>query len=477
MAIGDDKPSASRSDAETADSKSVLQSLLSRGSLGSKDAKDLEVALKDKKVHAERAAEALAAAWSTLPKELQMIPIRWKWQERRPESRAKACMTLGAAVAASDPVSASSLLSEAMKVMAAKAGMNTRTATGSSGGSATPDLRAVMRTSLIERWLRPIDSAALFRIRYTHLARESRPSFDSLIVEALGSLPGEFRTAVVKWIERQSSEEPTQENRHALATLLGRLSPVKAEPAAPPPGPIVGGMTDLTNRKSELPAAISAVATTSGDLKAEAPQPQAASSVGQLPRAHPRTLIADAVRVIQSELKRWSTEESDELGKLRRRVTDSEESLKRRTNERDELASALSNARDRVEGAERGLAEAVEQRDRAIATGERLEREVHALNLRVADQERRCAESEASSSRLDQELKQAREDKRKDVEYTRESERAATAKQIEQAARVHLENMHELLAAAPSEKQRAALVACYEELFKVLAPPNGRSKG
>lgn len=474
MAIGDDKPSDSRSDAATAESKSALQSLLSRGSLGARDARDLEVALKDKKEHAERAAEALAAAWSTLPKELRMIPIRWKWQERKPESRAKACMTLGAAVAASDPVSASSLLSEAMKAMAAKAGLASRTATGSSGGSATPDLRSVMRTSLIERWLRPIESAALFRIRYTHLARESRPSFDSLIVEALGSLPGEFRAAAVQWLERQTSEEPTQENRHALATLLGRLSPVNAEPAAPPSGPVGGGMTDVTNRQSELPAAVPA---TSGDRPVEAPQTQAASSVGQLPLAHPRTLIADAVRVIQSELKRWSTEESDELGKLRRRVTDSEESLKRRTHERDELASALTNARDRVERAERGLAEAVEQRDCAIATGERLEREVRALNLRVSELERRCTESEASRSRLDQELKQVREDKRKDVEYTRESERAATAKQIAHTARVHLENMHELLAAAPSEKQRAALVACYEELFKALASSNGRSNG
>lgn len=458
----------------SSDSKSPLQAILARGELGSGDARDFETALKHKNEHAERAAELLAARWADLPKDLQVVALRWKWHERKPESRARACLYLGAAVATSDPVGASGLLGEAMRVIARRAGGGARPGRG--GGTAPrTDLRATLRRTLLERWLQPVSTAPLFALRYTHIARDARPEFDSLLNEALSGQPPALRDAVTNWLDAQLVTESSSESRHAVESALSRLRSLgpaaEAVPAsvASSAGLEKGVAPNATTVPRVLPSGVA-------NTKAESRSNLAQGSPGS-PPSHPKVLIADALRVIQAEVKRWSSEDGSELLNLRRRATDLADSLKRRTQERDELATSLGITKERFEQQERALAEITDQRNRALRSTEAAESELCKLKELTAGLEATTSEVKSRNAQLERDLERVREDKRKDVEYTRDTERAAMAQELTRAASIHIENMKELLQLEPSERQRAALRSCHEELMRVLRPPTPRSNG
>lgn len=465
MGIGEQRSGNPRSDvAPSTASHSPLQAILSRGALVASDAKDFEAALKHKQEHAERAADLLASRWRELPRDLQMLVVRWKWQERKSESRAKACLRLGAAVAKTDPVSASGLLGEAMKLLSSKPDPRAKPSRSSSG--TTPvDFRAALREMLADRWLRPLDAAPLFLIRFTHIAREARSELASMLSESIGGEDSATRKAVIEWLQSQLIDEPSTENRHAVDSALKALQGSSPLTAMTPQSPAVANqvMKDesaLTPTSSALPESNTSPTEVHGQ-----------SSNAAAP-AHPRVLIADAVRVIQAELKRWISEDGSELQALRRKAEEYEESLKRRTEERDELANAIGMARARHDHLERSVSELSEQRDRTVRLLESSESEVRQLKQKLIQLETQHFEVVKHRDQLERDLGRSREDKRRDVEYTRDSERAAMAKEIARAASIHLENMKELLELEPSQKQRAALQSCHNELTRVFRTPS-----
>lgn len=458
----------------SSDSKSPLQALLARGALGAGDAKDFEAALKHKQEHAERAAELLAARWAELPKDLQVVALRWKWQERKPESRARACMYLGAAVAKSDPVSASGLLGEAVRLIAGKVGGGARPGEGLSTAPST-GLRATLRRILFERWLQPVDTAPLFAIRYSHITREARSEFDALLNEALSGQPAALRDAVTNWLEPQLGNESSSENRHAVEAALSRLR-LPGVAGATVPGSVVPSPNSQQGPSSNVTAAPRVIPSAVADSKTESKSNLAQGSPGG-PPSHPKVLIADALRVIQTELKRWSGEDGSELLSLRRRAADLDDSLKRRTQERDELATALGITKERFQQQVRSLAEVTDQRNLALRSTEVLDSELRHLRDLAARLETTTAEAKSRNEQLERDLERVKEDKRKDVEYTRDTERTAMAQELAKAASIHIENMKDLLQLEPSEKQRTALRSCHEELTRALRLPTPRSNG
>ena len=458
----------------SSDSKSPLQAMLARGALGAADAKDFEAALKHKQEHAEHAAELLAARWAELPKDLQVVALRWKWQERKPKGRAWACMYLGAAVAKSDPVSASGLLGEAVRLIAGKVGGGARP--GEGGGTAPgTGLRASLRRLLFDRWMQPVETAPLFAIRYSHIAREARSEFDTLLNEVLSGQPAALREAVTNWLESQLVSESSSENRHAVEAAMTRLR-LPGAAAAPVPAPVVSNREPQQGLSSNVTAAPRVPPSGVADSKPESRSNLAQGTSGG-PMSHPKVLIADALRVIQTELKRWSSEDGSELLSLRRRTTDLDESLKRRTQERDELATSLGVTKERFEQQERSLAEVTDHRNRALRSAEVLESELRHLRNLAARLETTTAEAKSRNEQLERDLERVKEDKRRDVEYTRDTERTAMAQELGKAASIHIENMKDLLQLEPSEKQRTALRSCREELTRALRLPAPRLIG
>jgi len=458
----------------SSDSKSPLQAMLARGALGAADAKDFEAALKHKQEHAEHAAELLAARWAELPKDLQVVALRWKWQERKPKGRALACMYLGAAVAKSNPLDASGLLDEAIKIVTGKAGGGARPG----GGGGTPpssDVRAAVRKALLERWLQPLDSAPLFAIRYIHLAREVRLEFDSLLNDVLSGQPPASREAVCMWLVDQLAKESSSENRPAVESALSRVrAPAKVGEARP------HSVVHTTALDRSLPLSTTAVPSVPSSGTSES-KPELRPNLAQVSEvsstAHPKVLIADALRAIQTELKRWSSEDGSELASLRRKATELDDSLKRRTQERDERATALEIVRDRCEQQQRSLDAVTEHRHHALRSAEVAETELRQLKERAAQLDASHSEAKKRNEQLERDMERVREDKRKDVEYTRDTERAAMANELARTAGIHLENMKDLLQMEPSEKQRTALLTCHDELTRALHPPTPRSNG
>jgi hypothetical protein len=464
MGIGEQRSGNQRSDgAPSSESKSPLQAILARGALLAGDAKEFEAALKHKQEHAERAAELLASRWRDLPRDLQMIVVRWKWQERKAESRAKACLRLGAAVAKTDPVSASGLLGEAMKLLSSKPDPGAKPSR--SGSGATPaDFRTALREMLAERWLTPLDAAPLFSIRFPHVAREARSELASMLSEAVGGEDSASRKAVVEWLQSQLINEPSIENRHAVDSALKALqgpSPLNAiTPRSPAP------TTELTKDEAPLTPTSSEVAesktspTTALDQLSNVAAP-----------AHPRVLIADALRVIQAEVKRWSSEDGSELQSLRRKAAELEESLKRCTQERDELVTTLGIVRTKQEQLERSVSELSDRHGRALQLVESSETETRQFKQQLMQLEAQHAKVIMLKEQLEQDLGRVKEDKRRAVEYTRDTERAAMAQEIARVASFHLENMKDLLQLDPSKKQNDALQSCHNELSRVLRTP------
>jgi hypothetical protein len=470
MAMSEQQSGGQHTDgAASSDSKSPLQAILARGALDRGDAKDFEEALKNKQQPAERAAELLASRWPDLPRELQMIVVRWKWQERKADSRAKACLRVGAAVAKTDPPSASGLLGEAMKLASTKPDVSAKPAR--SGTGATPiDLRTTLRKMLVERWLTPLDAAPLFSLRYSHIAREARSEFVSMLGEAVGGEGSGDRIAVVKWLKDQLSKEAPGENRHAVESAL------KAFQGSSPPSLALSQATSPPAESAkDAPATTTAIPEVP-ESRGEPRTPLAQVSTVAAP-VHPRVPIAEALRVIQAEVRRWSSEDGSELQSLRRKATELEESLKRRTQERDELGTTLGIVRTKHEQLERSVSELSEQHARALRVVESSETEVRQLKQHLVGLEAQHADATKLKEQLEKDLGRSREDKRRDVEYTRDAERAAMAQEIGRTASIHLENMKDLLQLEPSQKQRAALQSCHDELARVFRTSPARSNG
>jgi hypothetical protein len=468
MGIGEQQSGGPPTDgASSSESKSPLQSFLARGVLNVGDAKDFEAALKHKQEHAERAAELLASRWTDLPRDFQMIVVRWKWLERKTDSRAKACLRVGAAVAETDPVSASGLLGEAMKLASSKPDASAKQVRG----SATPlDLRTALRKMLAERWLTPLDAAPLFSIRYSHVAREARSELVAMLDDAVGDQDSRSRHAVVNWLEDQVSKEPPGENRHAVESALKALQG---------PGPASLTAAQATGRTGDSAIVAAVLATTPPAVpEPRVEQRTVLAQVGNVAApVHPRVPIAEALRVIQAEFKRWSSEDGSELQSLRRKAAELEESLKRRLQERDELSTSLGIVRTQNEQLGRSISELSAQHERARQLVESSEAEVRRLKEHLARVEAQHSEATKLKEQLERDLGRFREDKRRDVEYTRDSERAAMAHEIGRTASIHLENMKDLLQLEPSEKQRAALQSCHDELARVFRTKPARSNG
>ncbi len=470
MGIGEQPSRRLQADvASSSESKSPLQAMLAKGGLHAGDAKDFEAALKHKQEHAERAAELLASRWADLPRELQMIVVRWKWQERKADSRAKACLRVGAAVAKSDPVSASGLLGEALKLASSKPEAIAKPARAGSG-SPQSDLRTSLRKMLAERWLTPLDAAPLFALRFSHVAREARSELVSMLGDAVGGQDSGSRKAVLDWLEAQLVNEPSSENRYAIESALKALQGSAAVSATAPLATTV-----IVESVKDVPVSTPAsprVAESRSEPKTTVAQ---ASTVAA--SVHPRIPITEALRVIQAEVRRWSSEDGSELQSLRHRTAELEENLKRRTQERDELGTSLEVVRTKHAQLDRSLAELSEQHHRALHLVQTSEEEVRQLKQRLVLLEAQHADATKLKEQLERDLSRSREDKRRDVEYTRDAERAAMAQEIARTARIHLENMKDLLQLEPSEKQQAALQSCHTELARVFRVLPARSNG
>lgn len=470
MGIGEQQSSRPQADgASSSESKSPLQAILAKGVLEAGDARDFEAALKHKQEHAERAAELLASRWADLPRELQMIVVRWKWQERKADSRAKACLRVGAAVAKTDPVSASGLLGEAMKLASSKPDASAKPARAGSGAPPI-DLRASLRKMLAERWLTPLDAAPLFALRFSHIAREARSELVAMLGDAVGGQDCGSRNAVVNWLEAQLVNEPSSENRYAVESALKALQGSSPVSATAPQTTTVG-----VESVKDTPAS-----TTASPAVAESrSEPKTTLAQGSTAAAsvHPRGPITEALRVIQAEVRRWSCEDGSGLQALRRRAAELEEHLKRRTQERDEAGTALGIVRTKHDQLERSVAELSERHNRALQLVETSEAEVRQLKQQLVRLEAQHAEATKLKEQLEIDLGRSREDKRRDVEYTRDAERAAMAQEMARTASIHLENMKDLLQLEPSEKQRAALQSCHDELARVFRALPARSNG
>lgn len=470
MGIGEQRSGNQRSDGATSsESQSPLQAILAKGALETGDARDFEAALKHKQEHAERAAELLASRWADLPRELRMIVVRWKWQARKADSRAKACLRVGAAVAKTDPVSASGLLGEAMKLASSKPDSSAKSARAGSGAPPI-DLRASLRKMLAERWLTPLDAAPLFALRFSHVPREARSELVSMLGDAVGGQDSGRRSAVLDWLEAQLVNEPSSENRYAVESALKALQGSSAVSATAPQA--TSAIVESVKAAPLSTPASPAVAESRSESKRTLPQASTAAA-----SVHPRGPITEALRVIQAEVRRWSSEDGSELQVLRRRTAELEENLKRRTQERDELGTALGIVRAKHDQLERSVAELSQQHDRALQLVETSEAEVRQLKQQLERLEAQHAEATKLKEQFERDLGRSREDKRRDVEYTRDAERAAMAQEIARTASIHLENMKDLLQLEPSQKQRSALQSCHDELARVFRASPARSNG
>jgi len=299
------------------------------------------------------------------------------------------------------------------------------------------------------------------------------------------------------WLEDQLAKESSSENRHAVESALSRVR--APAPVGEARSTSVVHATALDRSPQSNKTSVPGVPSSRTPESKPEPRPTVAqvSAVGAT--AHPKALIDDALRVIQTELKRWDSEDGSELASLRRKATELDDSLKLRTQERDERATALDIMRDRCEQQQRSLDEATEKHNYTLRSAEVAETERHQLKLRATqlealhseakkqnDQLKRDLErvkedkrrdAKKQNDQLERDLERVKEDKRRDVEYTRDTERTAMAQELGKAASIHIENMKDLLQLEPSEKQRTALRSCLEELTRALRLPAPRLIG
>lgn len=449
-----------------------LPALLARGGLASADIEQFKTALVQKHPTAERAATLLAEHWKDLPFELRLEVVRWCWEPRVAKSCATATFILGAGIAELDPANASTMLDKAMKAVA-KLPVTFAGTKVANFKTSDSDIRDDLRTKFCDLWLRPIETAPLFKCKYISLSNEARPQFDAVIMEFLESQPETTRDLVAQWLDADRASTLPADRRHAVESLLNRVrrsnSRTDIPPLAPTPAErIQSQLPESAKSESKAPVTNTGIQTIS--------QPTHSKTVTEGSRQNPRAAIQAAVHTIQLEIKRWDQQFVSEVTSLRLKVTELEESLKRSTRERDDNATSLAALKDRCENLERSSIEATEKRDRALQVADQLQAELSRLNERVHQLESSNADATRRGEQLKADLDRVKEDKRRDVEYTRVTERAAMAQDISRAASIHMENIHELIQSVPSEELRNGLRSCHEELKRVLRPPSTSTK-
>ncbi|MFM9995122.1 MAG: hypothetical protein ACKVU4_04905 [Phycisphaerales bacterium] len=455
---------------EGRDASSGLRAMLRRGNLGPDDLKSFEENLRKEPI--DRAADLVSDAWTSLPKELKQAVVSWKWDGRAADRRARACLRLGAAVVGPDPKFAGGLVNIGLKPLMGGTTAGDRNGPPKSGVKG--DLRVGLRKILEERWLQPPGSEPVKQLTYSHISRDVRGVFDTLMLEVATQTPTTAASArpvrelLIEWMEGQSANEKTPEGQHAAEAFLRKL---RGQADIPVGAASLSSAAITRPRPGDVPAPTGSV---SGTAAGGPPRPDATNTP---PLPHPKAVITEAIRSIQNEVKRWSAEEGGELPELRKRVATLDQELQQRTAQRVALTESLEIIRNRMEEAERRLGEMTDQRNRALTSVDRLENELRSLRQEV---DARRAEAQQLTSRVEtlgRDLEKSREDKRRDVEYTREAERAAVAQELARGAKIHLENMKELLTLDPSETQRAAVRSCYEELTKLLRTATSRPNG